>query len=855
MTPLGNSRREGWLQLTDSPATQYASPNPPQLRISSVGPPGSSISLRELSETVVRRRVFAASIVGGLLLACLLYCGVAPRQYEAQAKVALRTAPATPLGLETAEPSAAASALSAPLQVETLATVFRSDQLAWKVIKELRLYQNPAFDGGFDRRFPGFQLQMPAPNAQDWLLERFQRRLHVQTIPRTFDIQIRFRSSDAALSASVVNGLIRAYDELESESRQDATAQATGWLEAQLKGLKSRVEQDRLRLAAYQVDHGILSMPESLPGGDPGETEHNSTMLEIDELGRQLVAASTDRILREAEYHAASSGDPELVLASSPRLQAEGGNLATSLLEQIHTRRSELEQEQAQLSIEHGPNFPRVVEIRRQLEDLERQAKAEDAKLVERFRGAWRTAQEREEMVRKSLDALTSDGLKLNAAATEYEVMRQEANSSHEVYMRVVERLEEAGLSAGVRASSITVVDYALQPAKPVAPDLPLYLGITLFVSLWLAVGGALLLESIHPTAAKLTVLLLAALAAGAAHAQPPTPSTSGLPSGVIHPTPEPAPRNPTNPKTAPEVWANAEDASPAGPSPAAGLSLTPMPAPIGPGDYLDISEYHTPEFHTQVRVQAAGKVTLPLISDVLVAGMDEEAAAKRIADALLAQGMLLHPEVLVRVTAYAGQDVSVLGEVSRPGVYPYTIHHRLLDLISAAQGLAPAAGRLVNVFHRDDPKTPHPVVLDPSGTDVATDHNPELKPGDIVQVSRAGLVYVIGDVVRPGGFPVDPAQGLTVVQALSLAWGPSLNAAAGKAVLIREQKGGRTLTTLNLYHMLHGQEPDQPIRDRDILFVPTSTAKNLLNKSIDALIQSSIGVSIYSGLVYSQRF
>jgi polysaccharide export outer membrane protein len=198
---------------------------------------------------------------------------------------------------------------------------------------------------------------------------------------------------------------------------------------------------------------------------------------------------------------------------------------------------------------------------------------------------------------------------------------------------------------------------------------------------------------------------------------------------------------------------------------------------------------------------------------------------------------------------------VSVLGEVARPGVYPYTLHHRLLDLLSAAQGLAPSAGRLVNIFHRDDPKTPNPVVLDPGGTDTAVDHNPELAPGDTVQVSRAGLVYVIGDVVRPGGFPVDPAQGLTVVQALSLAWGPSLNANAGKALLIREQKGGRTLTTLNLYHMLHGREPDQPIRDRDILFVPDSMAKTLMNKSIDAAIQSAIGVSIYAGLVYSQRF
>jgi polysaccharide export outer membrane protein len=160
-----------------------------------------------------------------------------------------------------------------------------------------------------------------------------------------------------------------------------------------------------------------------------------------------------------------------------------------------------------------------------------------------------------------------------------------------------------------------------------------------------------------------------------------------------------------------------------------------------------------------------------------------------------------------------------------------------------------------VNIYHRNDPKTPHPVVLDPGATDSSSDHNQELAPGDTVQVSRAGLVYVVGDVIRPGGFPVDPAQGLTVVQALSMAWGPSLNAATGRALLIREQKGGRTMTTLNLKRMLHGQEPDQPVYDRDILYVPDSIAKNVMNRSIESAIQSAIGISIYSGLVYSQRY
>ncbi len=844
--------------MPDAPVVQNDSQRdsdvPP---VTGVGRHNPSTSLGELWQVLVRRRRLVTSVVCGLLLLCLLYCLIAPNQYEASARVELRTTPASSLSLSGTEPLISASILSAPLQLETLANVFRSDQLAWRVINELKLYQAPGFMGGFARRFPGYRPESPGADAQAWLLERFQRRLHVQTLPRTLLIQIRFRSKDAALSAAVVNAMIRVYGQQESESRVQATAQASGWLQSQLIDLKSRVERGQQRLTTFQNEHGILSTPETLANGKPGETQHNSTLLEIDELGRQLAVAASDRILREAEYRAASQGDPELVIASDPRLQIESGSFATALLQQIHARHSELELEQAQLSAEHGPNFPRVVEIRRQLQELDGQKQAEDAKLVERFRSAFKTAADREELVRISLKKRTGEGMKLNEAATEYAVMVQEANSSHDLYMRVLERVEEAGLVAGVQGSNISVVDPARQPVKPVTPDLPLYLAITLFAGLWLAVGGALLMEMLEPSVPRGAVALLVVLLAGAAvQAQAPTPALDGLPTGVARIAPAQDTRNLPAAKDAPAVWNSPAGANQAGVLPlATAQSSTPMPAPIGPGDFLDVSEYHTPEFHSAVRVSADGTVTLPMVNEVQLGGQDEQAAAHTIERALLAKGMLLHPLVTVLVTAYAGQDVSVLGEVARPGVYPYTVHHRLLDVISAASGLAPSAGRLVNVFHRDDPKTPHPVVLDPSGTDAGSDHNPELTPGDTVQVSRAGLVYVIGEVVRPGGFAVDPAQGLTVVQALSLAWGPARTAATSKALLIREQKGGRTLTTLDLKRMLRGQEPDQPVHDRDILFVPDSTAKNLWNRTMEAAIQSAVGVTIYSALVYSQRY
>jgi polysaccharide export outer membrane protein len=839
----------------------------------------SSTSLRALWEVLVRRRSLVGLTVGGLLLACLLYCLIAPKQYEATAKVALRTSPASSLSLDGGEQTDSASVFSGPLQQETLANVFRSDQLAWRVIGELKLYQAPAFMGNLASRFPEFHPVFPVASAaarsgalgdpgsaanaegEAWLLERFHRRLSVQTMPRTMLIQIRFRSRDAALSAAVVNALIRAYGEQESESRVQATGQASDWLGGQLKELKARVDQDEEGLSEFQRTHDLLSTPETLANGQTGENQHTAVLLEVDELSRQLVATTTDRILREAEYRSASQGDPELVVASDPRLQGEGGILATALLEQIHTRRSLLEQELAQYSTEYGPSFPRVVEIRGELQDLDRQKQAEDVKLVERFRSAWQTAIDREQLVRKNLDERTAEGMKLNRAAIEYAVMRQEANASHELYTRVKEKVDEAGLASGIHRPNIAVVDYARQPVKPVAPDLSLYMAITLFAGVWVAVGGALLLETLGTPDARVLVALLALVLAGeVAHGQAPTPSTSGLPTGVAHIPQTVETREQPNVKDAPPVWNSAGGAQPVGTSQAGvqtGTSQTEvvMPAPIGPGDFLEIAEYRTPEFHSMVRVSSTGTVTLPMIGEVSLEGLDELAARHAIEAALVTKGMLRHPEVSVLVLAYAGQDISVLGEVARPGVYAYAVHHRLLDAISQASGIAPGAGRLVNIIHRSDPNTPQRVTLDPNGSDPGTDHNPELSPGDTVEVSRAGLVYVVGDVMRPGGFAVDPVQGLTVLQAVSLAWGPTQNAATGKAILIREQKGGRTLTTLNLKRILRGQDPDQMVHDRDILFVPDSMAKNLINRTMESAIQSAIGVSIYSGLVYSQRY
>lgn len=811
------------------------------------------MSLRAAVQAVLAHRRFVFGTICGLLLLCLLYCLVAPNQYEARARVALRLEPPTLLSLGTPNALPSNSATMGMAELETLANIFRSDQLAWSVIQDRKLYSNSSFNGSFVKRFPGFNPASPDLQAETYLIDRFQRRLQVRTIPRTLLIEIRFRTRDARLSADVVNALIRIFQQKEEEARFAATNEATAWLDNQLAELKAKADQQDRLMAEFEKQHGVLIGPQVPQSGQSGQ--HLTALSEVDELSHELVEATSDRILREAEYRAASQGDPELVLASDPHLQSENGSLPMAAFRQIRVRRSDLQQELAQLSLEHGPNYERTKEIRLQLADLDKQLQTEDSRLQESLRSAWQAALDREQLLRQSLAEKTNEGYQTAAAAAQYEAMRSEADATRELYLRTQEKVREAGLAAGAQGTAVWVVDPARPPVKPVAPNLLLYMAITFFVAVWLAVGGALLMESWKSSnAASITVLLLVLASCYAARAQAPTPNTSGLPSGVAHIPTTPDTRTTPNPKSAPGVWNSANPEITSTQMPATNAVSAPVPGQLVPGDVLDISEFHTPEFRSTVRISETGTVVLPIIGEIKVAGMDETSASHAIADQLLKKGILLHPQVFVLVTQFAAQDVSMLGEVARPGVYPYTAHHRLFDLIAAASGLSPTAGNVVTIYRRDDPNAPLRVALSHGVED--EQHNPELLPGDTVKVSRAGLIYVIGDVIRPGGFTVEPQQVPTALQVLALAWGPSQNAAVTKALLIHEQAdGGRTVTSLNLKRILRGQDPDIPIHEHDILFVPDSAAKNLWNRSMESVVQSVAGVSIYAGLVYSQRF
>jgi polysaccharide biosynthesis/export protein len=268
----------------------------------------------------------------------------------------------------------------------------------------------------------------------------------------------------------------------------------------------------------------------------------------------------------------------------------------------------------------------------------------------------------------------------------------------------------------------------------------------------------------------------------------------------------------------------------------------------IGGDDLLRVTVFGVQAFDEEVRVSAKGYISLPLIGDVHVAGLTTGQAQATIQQKLVEGDFMLHPQVSVFEKEYASQGVSVLGEVQKPGVYPMLGVHRLFDVLSLAGGMTSKAGSSVMVTHRDNPGEPRDI---PLGGDVAkaSAANVEILPGDTVVVSRAGVVYVVGDVKTPMGLVMDNGSDMTVLKAIAMAGGPNPTAALNSAKIIRRTTQGAQERPLALKKILAAKAPDPKLEAEDIVFVPNSAAKGAGRRGLEAIVQSATYMAIYHPL------
>jgi polysaccharide export outer membrane protein len=264
----------------------------------------------------------------------------------------------------------------------------------------------------------------------------------------------------------------------------------------------------------------------------------------------------------------------------------------------------------------------------------------------------------------------------------------------------------------------------------------------------------------------------------------------------------------------------------------------------IGQGDLLQISLYGVQEFNLRVRVDSNGEVSLPMIGTAKVTGATTAEAERIIEKQLKDKGFYTNPQVSIVQNELGDRSISVLGEVEKPGVYPVLSARKLFDMLSAAGGTTPKAGKDILITHRTDPSNIQKMTFS-SDTDKQMEVNVDVFPGDTILVTKAPIVYVVGDVRLPGGFVVDKSNGLTILQALALAQGATNTAALNSSKLIRKTADGPQETPVYLKRILAGKAKDLQLQADDILFVPHSAGKAAMQGASLALA-SVAGAAVY---------
>jgi polysaccharide export outer membrane protein len=266
----------------------------------------------------------------------------------------------------------------------------------------------------------------------------------------------------------------------------------------------------------------------------------------------------------------------------------------------------------------------------------------------------------------------------------------------------------------------------------------------------------------------------------------------------------------------------------------------------IQPGFLLDTQVFDEPDLSGEYRVGADGNITLPFAGTVHVAGDTLSEAQQKIQDVFKSAQILKYPQVTLDIAQYAATMVSVLGQVNAPGRLQMLAPHTLLDVLSFAGGETQLAGDVVELRHDVDGKAEtatYPYGRDSNGDSIA---DVMVHDGDTVIVPRAGIVYVLGQVTRPGGYLMQEDGKLDTAQAISLALGTTLIASTKHVLIIRHKPDGTYVQFEVSYNkILHGQATPPQLQPQDIIYVPNSRIKTAFT-DVQSILTAATTATVY---------
>lgn len=446
----------------------------------------NEIRIDEIWSIIRHRNIVFLSCLAFFICLSLISSWILPVRYEGVGRLTVDFGSFGELGSEGAA-LAQATGVDQTTKLETQVNVLETDAMAWDVITRLRLDQAPE---AAVRRFVlgPVECMSPAtlpvsaitPECRRQLIDEFHRRLRVQPVSRTEIIEIRYRCRSRDLAAKVVNTLADLYVERSFQAKYKAAMRASVWLSSQLDEVKRDAEAAEKKYIAYQQSTGVIGTDES----------HNILIERLGALNQQLVLAQSERVVRESRYRIAEQGDVEDVAQVVP-----GGTLQT-----LHNEEVQLKAEYAALNSKFDENYPRVVAVKQQLAEAEKATEAELVRTRQKLQLEYETAKNSEDLIRDEFENQKREAYNTSEASAQLALLKRDVDTSNELYEQLVKDLKAAGILAGIRANSVTMIDPASVPIKPVEPVLARNLAWGTIGGLVVGLAMCFMLESIDTT-------------------------------------------------------------------------------------------------------------------------------------------------------------------------------------------------------------------------------------------------------------------------------------------------------------------------------------------------------------------
>lgn len=460
----------------------------PPITVEAEGPLGASSAKDGLSLSDIGRILLKWK---WLILACLLlsillgyvYSKTRTPLFEGSATIDLNPSQ-TNMGLsDLIQESLSSEDVRIPTEVARM----QSNLVVFYTIKELALQHRGPFPKAFDHLSPDAGMDaFPAAQLQG-MIGYVRGSLHVLAVTGTDIIAINYRDPRPQVAKDVPNTIVEVYLKRNLDDHMEGTGRVTRWLATEMEGLKQQATDAQARLGQYQREHNLIETGVAGPSG--GQTDS----LELDRLrinNQQVAGAQADRIVREAKLRLAESNDPDLVASVAP----------STTLTMLRSELLTLTAQYSQLTTRYGVNFPRVRELHNQIVKVQGQIDTEIQNVQQRIREEYNTSTHTLNLMQTQLDKQMQDAYKLNESAAQYALLRQDAESSRQLYDQLQLKLKESNLAAGLNTASVTVIDEALLPLGPVSPDVRTNVMIAGGLGLLVGVLGAFLFDSLDDT-------------------------------------------------------------------------------------------------------------------------------------------------------------------------------------------------------------------------------------------------------------------------------------------------------------------------------------------------------------------